>query len=250
MIYLSPQLDAQLIEGGYEAVEDPVFVAQNPQRIRTFTRSLRGILKQTAFDPRGKRLLDVGCAGGAFLVAARAVGFEAQGVEPSVWLSNYGRNEYQLDIHQGVLKPGMFPENNFDVISYWDVIEHLADPRAALELVHSLLKPEGYLWLSYPDVGSFIARMLGWRWPFWLRMHLNYYDPQSIRRQLSETGFSVLAMRPHWQELQLGYVLQRAAGLIRPFRIAEKITDAMGLSRVPVSYWMGQTVVLARRADA
>jgi len=246
MVYLSPQLDARLIEGGYEAVEDPVFVAQNPQRIRTFSRSIRSILKQTGLNPKGKRLLDIGCAGGAFLVAAREAGFEVQGVEPSIWLSDYGRKEYQLDIQQGILRPGMFSENSFDVISYWDVIEHISDPKEALALVRSLLKPDGYLWVNYPDIGSLVAKALGWRWPFWLSVHLNYYDRETMSRQLTEAGFSVLSIRPHWQELQLGYILQRAGQLVPPFKILEKTVEAIGLGKMPFNYWMGQTMVLAR----
>src|SRR5277367_6831014 len=61
MVYLSPRPEASLIQGGYEEVEDPRFVAQNPQRIRTFAHSLQSILKRTGIDPRGKRLLDIGC---------------------------------------------------------------------------------------------------------------------------------------------------------------------------------------------
>jgi 2-polyprenyl-3-methyl-5-hydroxy-6-metoxy-1,4-benzoquinol methylase len=175
MVYITPQLDASLIQGGYESVEDPVFVAQNPQRIQTFARSIQAILQKTGLNPKGKRLLDIGCAGGAFLVAARDAGFQPQGVEPSRWLSEFGRKQYQLDVQQGIIVPGMFPDASFDVITLWDVIEHLPDPAAVLGIVRSALKPEGYLWVNYPDIGSWTARLMGWRWPFWLSVHLHYY---------------------------------------------------------------------------
>jgi SAM-dependent methyltransferase len=249
MVFVNPRLDAALIQSGYEAVEDPVFVEQNPQRIRTFARVLRSILPRTGLDPAGKRLLDVGCAGGAFPVAARDAGFAAQGVEPSRWLSSYARRMYDIDVLQGILKPGLFAENEFDVITMWDVIEHLPDPHDALTTIHSLLKPEGYLWVNYPDIGSLAARLLGWRWPFWLSVHLHYYTRQTIRRQLERAGFSVCYMRAHWQQLHLGYVLQRAASLVPVLRLPARLVSGAGLDKLPVSYNVGQTLVVARRCE-
>jgi SAM-dependent methyltransferase len=249
MVYVNPRLDAAVIQGGYEAVEDPVFVQQNPQRIRTFARVIRSILRRTGLDPAGKRLLDVGCAGGAFPEAARAAGFAARGVEPSRWLSDYGRTTYGIDVVQGILLPGMFADREFDVITMWDVIEHLPDPHDALTTIHSLLKPGGYLWVNYPDIGGVVARLLGWRWPFWLSVHLHYYTRNTMRRQLEKAGFSICYMRAHWQELQLGYVLQRAASLLPPFGPLSRLAYAVGVGKLPITYNIGQTLVVARRNE-
>jgi SAM-dependent methyltransferase len=247
MVYITPRLDSELIRAGYEAVEDPVFADQNPQRISTFARNIRSILRATGLDPGGKNLLDIGCASGAFLVAARNAGFLVRGVEPSRWLSQYGREQYHLDICQGSLEPGMFSEGTFDVITLWDVIEHLPEPHLVLKTAHSLLKPAGYLWVNYPDIGSLAARLMGRHWPFWLSVHLHYYNRHSIRRQLEQAGFQVLYMHPHWQQLQLGYVLRRGAKLVKPLKVVEKLITTMGLGAIPVTYNMGQTLMVARR---
>jgi len=246
MVYVSPRLDAALIQRGYESAEDPVFVAQNPQRIRTFANCVRSILARTGLEPAGRRLLDIGCAGGAFPVAARAAGFEVTGLEPSRWLGEYAREQYELDVRQGVLQPGLFSGSSFDVISLWDVIEHVSDPRATLAAVRSLMKDDGYLWINYPDIGSITARLLRWKWPFWSSVHLHYYRRASMCRQLKDAGFEVLYMRPHWQQLQFGYVLERAAILIPPLKWLSKGVSAIGLGSASFSYNMGQTLVVAR----
>ena len=246
MVYISPRLDAQLIQSGYENVEDPVFVAQNPQRIKTFSRSVERLLKQTGLDPQGKRLLDVGCAGGAFPAAARQFGFEVAGVEPSQWLSAYARREYGLDVRQGILQAGMFPEHSFDVISLWDVIEHVPDPHAVFTLVRSLLKPDGYLWVNYPDIGSIAARLMGWKWPFWLSVHLHYYRRPTIAQQIGRGGFTVSFMQPHWQQLQFGYVMQRAKVIAPVLAPLETMVRWSGLGGLPFTYNMGQTMVVAK----
>lgn len=247
MVFLSPRPDTTLIQGGYEAVEDPVFVAQNPQRIRTFARVTRSILDRTHYNPAGKDLLDVGCAGGAFPAAARDAGFNAQGIEPSRWLSSYARQTYGLEIRQGILTSGVYPQAGFDVVSLWDVIEHVPEPHEILTIIHGLLRPQGYLWVNYPDIGSLTAKLMRWRWPFWLSVHLHYYVRKTMQRQLEQAGFEVLFMTPHWQQLQLGYVLQRAAALAPPMVVFEKLVNGIGLGSLPFTYNMGQTLVVARR---
>ena len=250
MIYIAPRLDAELIESGYSSGEDPAFVAQNENRIRTFAGKIRSVLNRTGQNAKSRKMLDVGCAGGAFLVAARDAGFDVQGIEPSHWLGEYGRKSYGLNVRQGILMPGVFPDGTFDVVTVWDVIEHVPDPHSLLETVHAALKPEGYLWVSYPDAGSLAARILGWKWPFWLSVHLHYYRRDSMRRQLEGAGFEVLYMKPFWQELKLGYALQRAAAIFPVAKIPGKLVSALGLGSVPLTYNMGQTLVIAKRLAA
>lgn len=246
MVYVNPRIQSDLIIGGYAEAEDPVFAGQNEYRLVAFRGALRGIVKRLKIDPRGKRVLDVGCAGGAFLAAAREFGFEPSGVEPSHWMAALGRRAYNLDIRDGILEPGMFAEHSFDVITLWDVIEHLPDPHATLTLIGSLLKPEGYLLVNYPDIASIAARVLGRRWPFWLSVHLLYYTPATMFRQLERAGFSPVRKQPFWMTLPLGYLSERAAPYSALLKPLPRMVHSIGAQRLAISYNIGQTLVISK----
>lgn len=245
--YLNPRPLDEIITSSYTGAVDPAFVAQNDERIRTFRRTLDAIIRRTGMPVAGRRLLDVGCAGGAFPQAARQAGFDAMGIEPSHWLAEYGRAEYGLNIQQGLLQDGAFPAASFDVVSLWDVIEHVPDPNALLATIRGILRPGGHLLVNYPDVGSWAARLLGRRWPFLLSVHLLYYTRESMTRQLRQAGFEVSYLKPHWQALQLAYVLQRASAYVKPAGWLIPVVRGLGLARMPLTYNMGQTLVVARK---
>lgn len=248
MQYVNPRVNPEVLIGSYAAAEDPTFVEQNPDRIRTFSRMLKqafGELGETSGN--GRRILDVGCAGGAFLVAARDFGFKPVGVEPSRWLADYGRRTYNIDVRDGILEPGVFPEQSFDVITIWDVIEHVPDPHSVLTLIHSLLKPNGILLLSTPDVDSAPAKLMGSKWPFWLSVHLHYFTRATITKQLEKGGFHVHSIHRLWQTLPLAYVLRRAGHYFSPFHAVAALTDGIGIGKSGCSYYMGQAWVIARK---
>ncbi len=244
--YLSPRIRADLIVSAYADAVDPTFFEQNPMRIRTFDRSLRWLERQLALDPRATRVLDVGCAGGAFPAAAKQRGYAATGVEPSRWLASQARDGYGVDVRAGTLAEQRFPESSFDLVTLWDVLEHLTDPSAAITEVRRVLRPGGHLVVSYPDLSGVVARAMGWRWPFFLSVHLTYFDRATIRRFLDERGFDVLAIRPLWQTLEWGYVLQRASLCARPVGPLHRLVRALGLGHLPFTYHLSQFLVLAR----
>src|ERR1700722_14944054 len=76
LVYVNPRLDVELLTEGYSEAEDALFVEQNEARMHTFRRTLRGCLTRLKLNGSGRRLLDVGCAGGAFPATAREFGFE------------------------------------------------------------------------------------------------------------------------------------------------------------------------------
>ena len=88
MQYINPRLRSELILSGYSEGADPTYVSQMPARIKTFARALAGIERQLG---KKGRLLDIGTAAGAMLVAARDAGWEAEGCEPNRWLAQWGR---------------------------------------------------------------------------------------------------------------------------------------------------------------
>ncbi len=246
LVYINPRLRAALILEGYAEAEDALFAAQNEARIRGFRKTLEGVVKRMAISPQGKRVLDVGCAGGAFLVAAREMGFAVAGIEPARWMATYGRQQYQLDIRDGILEAGTFEERSFDVITLWDVIEHLPQPLETLTIARSLLKPGGVLLVNYPDIGTLAARTLGRRWPFWLSVHLIYYTRTTMTEQLRRAGFSTLWFESFWPVLPLGYVAQRAAPYGKPLELLRRLIDALGIGKLWLTYNIGQTLAVAK----
>ncbi len=248
LAYISPRPRPELILAGYSQAEDPQFIRQNELRVRTFSRNLRGLCRKLGLKPGPDvRVLDVGCAGGAFPKAAADLGFSVVGVEPSAWLCAQGRKLYGLDLRPGVLADQDFTPESFDLVTLWDVVEHLADPIEVLEDIHDLLKPGGLLILNYPDYRSIAGRLLGRKWPFWLDVHLLYFTRRTAGELARRAGFEVVRFAPFWQTLQLGYVMQRAGAYFRVFGWLGKLLRLVGLGRLPLRYNMGQTTLVARK---
>jgi SAM-dependent methyltransferase len=242
---VSPRPASDVILEAYTEGDDPAYVSQAEARERTFTRMLAHIER---LHPARGRLLDVGTAAGAFLAAARARGWEVEGCEPNRWLAEWGSRHYGIQIRQGDIFDQALPAESFDVVTLWDVIEHTPDPGRVVRHAQALLKPGGTLVVNYPDRGSWIARLLGRRWPFLSSVHLYYFTRETIARLLERHGFQVVEMRPHVQRLQLGYLVDRGAVVSRALsRASAAVVRALGLSAWQVPYWIGQTFVSARK---
>jgi SAM-dependent methyltransferase len=143
----------------------------------------------------GGRLLDVGCAAGFFLAEAQRY-YDVKGVELSEYSSRYGREQLGLDVVTGTLQEAALPSESFDMITLWDVIEHVADPSAVLRESARLLKPGGHLVLTTGDIGSHHARMTGVDWPLmeppW---HLYYFSRDTMAKMGERAGLQYVSCR-------------------------------------------------------
>lgn len=243
--YLTPRLRSSVIIDGYSAGEDPLFVSQAIAREKTFARCWRSIMKKA--HPPG-RLLDVGTASGAFLKVAQDQGWQVEGCEPNRWLTDWCKERYGISVFPGTIFDMQLPDHRFDVVSLWDVLEHTTDPKAVLKECHRVLKKEGLLIVNYPDAGSVIARAMGRKWVFLLSIHLYYFTRATIKKMLNEVGFEVKNYRPHWQTLELGYINMR----MKPYLpgvvdVTEKIIKGLRIQNLSLPYWMGQTLVIAKK---
>jgi SAM-dependent methyltransferase len=135
-------------------------------------------------------LLDVGCATGIFLDGMRRLGWQVAGVEPSASAVAYARSRFGLDIFEGRLEDAGYPDASFDVVTLWDVLEHVHEPRVVLAEIGRILRPGGLLVLSLPNPDSLEARLLGTHWLGWdLPRHLNLFRPMFLQKHLAQAGF-------------------------------------------------------------
>ena len=247
-VYLNPRIKNEIILEAYSNAVDPLFYEQNEYRIKTFKNKLLYIIKKFKIQPnKNIQILDIGCGGGAFPKAAHELNFSVIGIEPSKWLSEKAKNEYDLDIRTGTLKDYNFPDSYFDIITLWDVIEHLTDPKDIMEESYRILKSNGLLLINYPDYSSFVRKILRYNWPFFLNVHLIYFDKKTIKRFIENNKFKIIKIKPYWQTLQLGYTLKRASEYFSFFKFLEKILSNTRVYNWSFTYNMGQTMVIAKK---
>ena len=103
-------------------------------------------------------LLDVGCGSGAFLNVAQQRGWDVSGIELSPELSQVSRRAVKGQVINGAFESVALPEESYDVVTMWDIIEHVLDPVFCLKKVERLLKPGGMALFCTPDEDSLLAR--------------------------------------------------------------------------------------------
>lgn len=150
---------------------------------------------------RAGNLLDIGAGLGYFVqFALKYPGWNAIGYEISTPAVDHARNILGLKerMFAGPVEDSGFPAESFDLITLWDVIEHIQDPDILLRYIFSILKPGGSLFLATPNApiqiakASVKARVVGMREGTQYldaKDHVNLYTPESLRLVLRRIGF-------------------------------------------------------------
>lgn len=141
----------------------------------------------------GGRLLDVGSATGLFLAEMQRTGrWSTFGVEPSDAAASYARKRFGLEIFQGTLDELPPHAGPFDVVTLWNVLEHLHAPVSALRRVASLLAPKGWAVVTIPGMDSFEAMVFGRSWIGWeLPRHLYWFPVEHLPDMFRAAGLEI-----------------------------------------------------------
>lgn len=134
-------------------------------------------------------LLDVGCASGLFLDRMVKLGWDVSGVELNPRMAQRARDELGLTIFTGILEAARLPAQTYDVVTLWDVLEHVRSPRQTLREAARILRPGGWLVFRVPNPESLSARIFGRMWFGWeLPRHLWVAPRAAMIRALLQAG--------------------------------------------------------------
>lgn len=178
---------------------DPQF--DNDQKKIAFVKNFSG----------GGKLLDVGCALGGFMSVARENGFQVEGLEVSQYAAEYAERELGVKVYKTDLPAAQLPSQSYDVVTMWDVIEHLRDLDGTLAEVSRILKPGGWFFVATGDIGSRYARMVGGRWHLLTPpLHLFYFTQPSLRKVLARHGLATENVTYFGKSASLDFCLFKA----------------------------------------
>ncbi len=144
---------------------------------------------------KNAKVLDVGCGRGLLLREFQRQGCDVTGTEFSDGACRFARETLNIPVKVGLLHELNFPDNSFDVVVMWHVLEHVSDPRPTVAEVSRILKPGGIFLVGVPDFGSPEARLTKAGW-FHLDVprHLSHHTRESLERILSNAG-----LQPKWR---------------------------------------------------
>lgn len=196
LIYLNPRPTQEGIRRYYPREYEPFQEEASSPLVRWDHRyGLEKLRKAITRWKQGDSILDIGCATGFFLQTMVEAGWKAYGVERDEDAAQWARRTGS-HILVGGIEEVSFPENSFDVVTMWNVLEHLHQPLAAVDKIHRLLKKEGLLVIAVPNPSSLDALVFGSLWVgLDVPRHLYVFPIDFLARVLAQKGFRLLETR-------------------------------------------------------
>ncbi len=206
LIYQESAPVAEETEGYYQKGYYESFGERNKAILEARVSLYDDFLSRAAPYYQTGRLLDIGSGWGHFLKKAKTEGWEVWGVEPSKEASESARKDLGGQIFNASVESLDFPENYFDVITLWNVIDCLPDPASALQKIRRWLAPGGLLFIRTPNaffhwnLFKFQARFrpllekFGWKKEASVFLRSNF-DAFTLKKLLIVSGFDSLRIR-------------------------------------------------------
>ena len=161
---------------------------------RTTQKTLTKVTKILNQNLNSIKLLDVGCSSGAFIFVASTFGVECEGVEPAKNAA-IAANKAGLKVHHGYLEECNLPNKTYNIITLFEVIEHLKEPVKLFEECGRLLKDNGIIVVRTANSDSWTVKILKGEWHYFNISkhggHISFFCKNSIKTLAEHTGFRI-----------------------------------------------------------
>ncbi len=164
------------------------YTAQAGWRLEKAARQVQEMREHTGLEQG--RVLDIGSGYGFFRVALERAGYEHDGLEVSKFARAVASRAYGLTSYGGTLDERWVQwRSRYDVVTLFDLIEHLADPDGFLEQVAAILRPGGVLGVKTPNLYCPEADVFGAHYHSLKREHLAFFSADSLTAAAVTAGF-------------------------------------------------------------
>lgn len=244
VLYATPVPDMGGLQQRYDAA-DFDSGEESGYAARTYLRTL---LRSGTDRAPLTDVLDIGASDGKFLQELNNAGFTGLvGVEPSRKPIDLAPAEIRGKIIHDLFRDGMFAPETFSLVTCFQTIEHLPEPRQMLRAVHRVLKADGLLFIVGHDYTALCNRILGKKSPIYDIEHMQIFCPGAIRQLLRENGFHAISVIPVVNTYPIAYWLRMAP-------IGKALKSALtgffrkpGLRNISLSLPVGNMAVFARK---
>ncbi len=160
----------------------------------------------------------------------------------SSYAAEYAADILGVDIFCGELPDAGYPDNSFEVVTMWHVLEHVTDPNNYLKEIHRILKPDGLLLVAVPNVNNLVMQIA---YRIFKRrrlklfskdekeVHLYHFSPITIKAYLEKAGFSCLSISPDYGIIELSKKCINMISIIPYYLAGIKIFNALEVFAIP-----------------
>ena len=169
---------------------------------KTYHQVFGNYIGEVLSKTRG-RVLDLGCGLGGVLEDLTKLGCEVFGIEPNPDAAKMCK-EKGLNVECDLIEDMIYPENFFDVVLLFHVIEHLPSPKNTLQKIFQILKPSGSLFIACPNADSYLSKFFGEYWAGWHPpFHFYHFTPQTMSKLIGLTDFEIVKLKARTSDLVL-----------------------------------------------
>lgn len=181
--------DVEDIQGTWEQAAIEQHIRESKAKKINARKALEYIHSSTTSKGR---LLDLGCFCGVFLSTASEAGWDCHGIEPLVAPAIYARGKFGLRVVCDTLRGDTYPPEFFDVVTAFQVFEHLVHPGQVMQVIHHILKPHGLLLIEVPNINTITVPILASRHRHFTQDHVSFFSQDTLKIFLERYGYQII----------------------------------------------------------
>lgn len=218
---------------------------QVPYTTKTYIDLFRKIEDNVRQNPK---VLDIGCGNGFFLDGLTKIGINnVYGVEPSLKMANEAPKKFRKNIKIDIFKPGLFPENYFDVVSCFHTLDHVTDPNEFIKTTWDILVPGGYALFVVHNADSLFAKIFGEKWPIFDIEHIYLFNNNTLNSLFSKYSFKNIKTFGVKNIYPLSYYVKMSPFPLAIKNILTDVISGLKLSNLTLPLVSGNIGIIAQK---